>query len=644
VGQLTLDRVGVRNGRYACMTIHYNFYRFGTDETAVSHLINGDLPAEDEERWRILDAPRYHIQRLLDEHLRAQAALRNCRDSGRPFVLYLRSFSSEYQGTRSGGSIGSQFSLNSVVFQQWLKLLLENQGIPLVKLHGGSDGFISDTGDDANVLSTHSENWRTVAADLIQAASAIIFLVSDMTAGVAEEFDLIRKSDRMHRCLLLLLDPRHTPQKVSGVAEGAGASATDFPNVFEFEPDAIPENLSTVLIGLLHGARTEASLETALNAEFTYLEPGFTASEDFSATEGFLWRQLRLLRVMFDDTYWAALKSHGIPFQHFTLPGAWKVGHQLYGLGIATADFRAIREALSYLSILYVFRGADFALLIDPLAAQYGELAAQIFTTGVPETESRYASGPDLLKLPAKISVALDMVQFVQTNAQQLDTENAIYLYQAAVVCALRAKDGDEHERRWIVANICGDWAKFQSPSQPEWAITNYAFAASLFRELAATDLDKYMPDLAMALNNLGTLHVRRRDFSAAEAAFVEALKIRRAFSPESENYMVNLYTSLANLGLLQVQMGDLQSARALYSEGLFVCDKRLGSDSGAIVDLIRLQGWMSLCLAKEPDTRSEGLEFARRAADNLAALSKIGPERAAELRELVQEAARVTS
>ena len=83
--------------------IHYNLYRFGADGAAVGRLINGDLPSDDEERWQMLDAPRYHIQRLLDEHLRAQTALRDCRDTGKPFVLFLRSFSSEYHDDRING-------------------------------------------------------------------------------------------------------------------------------------------------------------------------------------------------------------------------------------------------------------------------------------------------------------------------------------------------------------------------------------------------------------------------------------------------------------------------------------------------------------------------------------------------------------
>ena len=630
------------------MTIRYNLHRFGNDEFAVGHLINGDLPTDDEERWRIVDAPRYHIQKLLDEHLRAQAALRDCRDSGRPFVLFLRSFSSEHKGTRIQGFVAGSFSMHSVAFQQWLKLFLEDEGIPILKLHGGSDGLLSDMGNEAKVLSTHSSNWKAVASELVQAASVIVFLVSHMTAGVVEEFNLIREFDQMHRCLLVLLDPSDTFVPESDDTKSIRARLADFPNVFELDPHRHAtlylENLRPTLTGLLHGARTQAPLERAIHADFTYLEPGFTDSEDFATTETYIWRQLRLLRVMFEDTYWAALKSHGIAFQHFTFPGAWKVAHQVYGLAIATADFQAIREALSYLSLLYVFRGADFALVMNPLAAQYGELEAQIVRAGEPETEARYASGPDPLKLSAKIGVAIELFQHAEKFGRTQDAETAIYLYQAAVICALRAKDSDDRKRHWIIANMCRDWAMFQASADLEWAVTNCAFAVTLFRDLAAADSDRCAPDLALCLNNLGSLHFRQRDFSAAAAAFVEALEIRRALPSESENYLLNLYTSLANLGLLRVEVGELDSARALYSEALAACERRMSSEPAAIVDLTRLQGWMSLCLARVPDARSEGFVYAQRAADNLATVSQISPESAAALRELVDEALRATS
>jgi tetratricopeptide (TPR) repeat protein len=630
------------------MTIHYNLHRFGQDQFAVGHLINGDLPTDDEKRWEILDAPRYHIKKLLDEHLRAQAALRSCRDTGQPFVLFLRSFSSEHSGTRTEGFVGSQFSLHSVEFQQRIKLRLEDDKIPLVKLHGGSDGFFSDFGEEAKVLSTHAQNWEMVARELIQAASAIVFLVSHTTAGVVEEFNLIRESNQLERCLVVLLQSSDTADHASADIEGLRGGLADFPHVFELHqgmivsPKSESESMDATLTKLLHDARTHAPLQQSLDVEFTYLEPGFTESQDFAETETFIWRQLRLLRVMFEDTYWAALKSHGIAFEHFTFPAPWTVAHQVYGLAIATADFRAIRESLSILSLLYIFRGADFALVIRPLAAQYGELAAQIFRAGEPDTEARYASGPDPLELPSKIAVAIQLFRLADKAGRDQDPESAIYLYQAAVICALRATDCDDPERRWIVANMCQAWATFQGASvQVEWAVTNYRFAVTLYRELAAADPDRYASDLALSLNNFGGLHFRRRDFSEAKATFVEALEIRRAAPSESKSYLVDLHTSLANLGLLRVEMGELESARTIYNEALAVCEKRLISDPTALADLTRLQGWMSVCLARIPGAADEAVEYAQRAADTLAKMSDVSPESVAGLREILDQALR---
>src|ERR1017187_3773146 len=501
--------------------IHYNLYRFGVDELAVGRLINGDLPSDDEERWQILDVPRYHIQRLLDEHLRAQAALRGCRDTGTPFALFLRSFSSEYHDRRIEGTIGSSFSLQSVVFQDKLKYYLES-GTPVVKLHGGSDGFYPGQSDDPLILSTHAENWSTVAGELIRAASAIVFLVGRLTAGVVEEFDLIRKHARERRCIVVLFDPDTAPRDSSGVA----SRLPDFPHVFDDDPELVAPEVGRLLQSLIWDSRTEAPLEAALNLDFTYLEPVFVRSEEFAITERTIWRVLRLLRVMFDDTYWAALKAHGIAFEHFTFPGPWTLAHKAYGLAVATADFRAVREALRYLSLLYIFRGADFALLLEPLAAQYEELGAKIFNAGEPDTESQYATGPDPLKLPAKIAIALRLFEIAEDFGTRQDYESAVYMYQAAVICALRAQDGEDRERRAIVAHMSRDWATFQARAaqQMEWAVTNCSFAVKLFRGLATDDPDQYLSNLALCLNNFGVLHFKHKNYSAADASWVEEI------------------------------------------------------------------------------------------------------------------------
>ena len=143
---------------------------------------------------------------------------------------------------------------------------------------------------------------------------------------------------------------------------------------------------------LLRGARTRAPLERAIDVEFSYLEPGFVESEDFAATEEQIWIRMHRLRVLLEDTYWAALKRHGVAFEHFDFSAAWLVAHKAYGLAVATADFRAIAEALRYLELLYIFRGADLALAIQPLAGGSRISVRRCSLTGLPTR--KLASSP----------------------------------------------------------------------------------------------------------------------------------------------------------------------------------------------------------------------------------------------------------
>src|SRR5262245_49124316 len=309
-----------------------------------------------------------------------------------------------------------------------------------------------------------------------------------MTQGVVQAFDLIGAAGQTRRCLVLIVDAQHTPDRGAARTDNIAASLSDLPHIFE-QASANPgaahlDGLGQALISLLKGARMKGQLNETLRTGFTYLEPNFVASKDYDETEVYIWRQMRLLRVMFDDTYWAALKAHGIAFEHFTFPGAWKVAHQLYGLALATADVAAIRESLRYLELLYLFRGADFALVFPHLAAQYGEIAQQMNPDGPPDTEARYAQGPDPLRLPSRMDLPVELFMVAEKARQNNAPEQATYLYQAALICALRAKDGDEAERRWITANIARDWAKFQSHGQQEWALVNYALALKLYRDV----------------------------------------------------------------------------------------------------------------------------------------------------------------
>lgn len=128
------------------MSIVFNLHRFGNDEFAVGHLINGDFPADDEERWQILDAPRYRIEKLFYKNLRAQNALQKCAETRLPFVLFLLSFTAEHKGNRLDREVISNATLHSMALQKRLCSLLPDANIPLMKLHWGQTVLIQIQG------------------------------------------------------------------------------------------------------------------------------------------------------------------------------------------------------------------------------------------------------------------------------------------------------------------------------------------------------------------------------------------------------------------------------------------------------------------------------------------------------------------
>jgi tetratricopeptide (TPR) repeat protein len=321
------------------------------------------------------------------------------------------------------------------------------------------------------------------------------------------------------------------------------------------------------------------------------------------------------------------------------------MAHQTYGLAVATADLTAVQEALFYLYTLYILRNADYALAIPRLADAYFDLATEIHGDQIPDLEARHAKGRDLLKSPRTIDTAVEFAEMAKAQERQGELGAACYLYQVAAIFALWAEDGDELKRKWITATVCGDWAKTQaSANQLVWGAANYQFAIALFRELVVADPFRYSPALAMCLNNFGALEYGRRNWSAAEGAYVEALQIRRGFTNDSREDPAMLCSSLANLALVRSELEKFDSASTLYREALDVCENRLRREPEAVIDLTWLQASFSLCLARTPEGKSEAQQLAKRASANLDAVAAINDARAVALAGLIRNAMQASS
>ena len=633
------------------MPINYNLYRFGVDEFAVGHLINGDLPDDEDERWNIIDAPRYRIEKLLEEHAQAQNTLRQCRDLDRPFVLFLRSFSAEARPEREGQAVGSMITADSKELQDWLAFYLMDQSVPIVKLFGGSDTLFSNTpfpgALDTGVLSTHANNWLEIAAELISAASAIVFLISHLSKGTTLELEQIRSRGCQERCLIVLMDPRKTFSSDSGDdIETLQRAFHDFPNVFELEPtrdsprvSAKSEAFRSCLEKNLQLTTGLAKLNQSIVAPFSYLEPDYFFSDDYVDTERFLWKELRSLRAVFYDTYWAALKARDISYSELRFETEWLPAHRAYGLAIATADFQAIQGALVHLELLYALRRSLYALNIRALRHDYKELADKCMPSGIPDTESQYTDHKDPLMLRASPRTALDVFQYAETAVQNDNLDVANYLYQVAVNILLGCDDRDETKNKWMLSRMTHDWAKFQaSTNVRQWAVINYKFSLSLSRELSETDPKRFLPEAALCLNNLGTLYYQLHDLEACEAAFQEALEIRRALPVDSEKYHENLGHSFMNLGMVAVAREELKTAREYYEESIRVTAERLSNEPEAIIDLAYRQILLAHCLAMTPDAKQDAQKAIETAKESLPKVAAINPDAARQFEAALKQ------
>jgi tetratricopeptide (TPR) repeat protein len=633
------------------MAIHYNLHRFGVDEFAVGRLINGDLPDDEDERWNVIDAPRYRIEKLLAEHVLARNALRQCRDERRPFVLFLRSFSAENKAVREGRAIAGMMTTHSKELQDSLAFCLMERSVPIIKLFGGSDVLISVSSlpglPDTGVLSAHADNWLEIVAELVSEASAIVFLISHLTEGVILELGQIRSIHCEDRCLIVLLDPQKTfSRDVGDDIETLQGEFRDFPHVFELEPpresprpSATSAAFKSCLEERLLHAITPAGLNQSVDAEFSYLEPDYFVSDDYADTERFLWKELRRFRAEFHDTYWAALKARDISYRELRFETEWLPAHRAYGLAVATADFAAIQAALFPLELLYTVRGSLYLFNIRALRHQYQELAGKCNPSGVRDTESKYTDHKDPLTLSPSQGAALELFRYAETAVENKNLDVANYLYQVSVNLALACDDRDETDSKWMLSRMTHDWAKFQAGTNlAKWAVVNYEFSLSLSRELAATEPDRFLPDVALCLNNLGTLHFRLRDLDACEAAFQEAVEIRRRRLVDSEKYHENLGHSLMNLGMVAALRGVPETARQCYEESIRVTAERVPKEPSAIVDLAYREILLAHCLATMPGAEQDTQDAFAAAEETLPRVAAINPEAARQLEAALRQ------
>ncbi len=101
-------------------------------------------------------------------------------------------------------------------------------------------------------------------------------------------------------------------------------------------------------------------------------------------------------------------------------------------------------------------------------------------------------------------------------------------------------------------------------------AILLYEEALQIYRSLAQSNSQTFLPDVATTLNNLAVLHSDKNELEKAEEEYVEALGIYSTLPKgNSETFLPDVAMTLNNLANLHCVKNELEKAEEEYAEAL---------------------------------------------------------------------------
>ncbi|OKH14581.1 tetratricopeptide repeat protein [[Limnothrix rosea] IAM M-220] len=103
-----------------------------------------------------------------------------------------------------------------------------------------------------------------------------------------------------------------------------------------------------------------------------------------------------------------------------------------------------------------------------------------------------------------------------------------------------------------------------------ETALGEYEEALEIYRQLAATNPQSFLPDVAMTLNNLAVLHSDRNEYETALGEYEEALEIYRQLAATNpQSFLPYVAGTLNNLAVLHKALNEYETALGEYEEAL---------------------------------------------------------------------------
>jgi tetratricopeptide (TPR) repeat protein len=156
-----------------------------------------------------------------------------------------------------------------------------------------------------------------------------------------------------------------------------------------------------------------------------------------------------------------------------------------------------------------------------------------------------------------------------------------------------------------------------------------YVQSLKEFRERATANPDAFLPDVAMTLNNLATLHSVLNRFEMAEKEYKEALEIRRKLAEANPDaFLPDVAATLNNLAALHWDLNRFEMAEKEFKEALEIQRKLAEANPDAFLPDVAETLFNIALLRMSEHRQDEAKKACEEALEIYKAMAKKAPQK----------------
>jgi tetratricopeptide (TPR) repeat protein len=268
-----------------------------------------------------------------------------------------------------------------------------------------------------------------------------------------------------------------------------------------------------------------------------------------------------------------------------------------YGEGLTRLTKEACKESLNHIKIMEASEAANLA---KRALENFPDLSEDVFRIALGEKGDKRDLILDVIAIEAPEPLMNIEIDKAEKLAYEIKAPNAGAVLFGRL--ASHYRDLAEKDERFLpdLATTLNNLGNALSrKGSLDDAIERYEEALNIYRDLAEKD-KRFLPDLATTLNNLGNALSRKGSLDDAIERYEEALNIYRDLAEKDKRFLPDLARTLNNLGVALSDKGSLDDAIDKLEEALKIYRDLAEKDKRILPDLARTLNNLGVALSRK--------------------------------------------